>query len=57
MRRCAIFEIVATDRTTGKRVRLAMADSAQERDRMLSEERQDKANRRYKEIKAVRVWN
>lgn len=52
-----MYEIVATDRITGKRIRLAMADSVQERDRVLSEERRDWENRRYKEIRAVRVWN
>ncbi len=50
----AIWQIVATEKTTGKRVHLATADNERERDMILREERKDKA---YKKVEAVRVWN
>ena len=50
----AIWQIVAIEKTTGKRILLTTADNETERTMILREERKEK---KYEKVQAVRVWN
>jgi hypothetical protein len=49
-----MWEIVGTEKTTGKRIYLATADNVTERKMILRQERKDK---QFAKVEAVKVWN
>jgi hypothetical protein len=49
-----MWEITGICKTTGKRVHLATADNPTERAMILDQERKEK---KYEKVEAVRVWN
>lgn len=50
----AIWQIVATEKLTGKRILLTTADNETERAMILREERRDD---KFEKVEAVKVWN
>lgn len=56
--RCAMVEVIATDRKTGKTVHISMADSLQEAEAIISEEMRNPETRKYYvRLRTVRRWN
>lgn len=52
-----MWEIVATEKETGRRVLLSTADNPTERKIIIDQETKRDVEKRYERIQAVRVWN